>query len=224
VDELTTPTPDTYVQATVAALWENLPMLLVGGACFSLFSAPAFLAFVLDWHATALLATVFLALPAWTALLALQAALLAGRPAGLRSMGQSLRTYWRPTVRLGSLWAVPWLLLFLLVRTEVSTFSWLGIVAASAAILVLTTLSLYTAPLLVLHDQDLSTALRNSLLLVGRYPTNTLGLLSMGVLSLLGVIYLSPALLFLLPMICGLFIVNHCRLAVGQAALMGTQR
>jgi hypothetical protein len=58
--------------------------------------------------------------------------------------------------------------------------------------------------------------LRNSAILASRYAGNTVGLLSMGVLFALAVVYVTLGLLFVLPTLYALFIVNHCRMAVGE--------
>jgi uncharacterized membrane protein YesL len=78
------------------------------------------------------------------------------------------------------------------------------------------TLALYAFPLLILHDQPVRTALRNSAILASRHLINTLGLVSMGILALFAVLYLSPAMLFLFPAFCGMFVVNNCRLVLGE--------
>jgi len=93
---------------------------------------------------------------------------------------------------------------------------WLGLGADALGILVLITLFLYTFPLLVLHDLDLRTTLRNALILASRHMVNTLGLLSMGILFAPAVLYLSPGLLFIFPAVWGIFIVNNCRMVVEE--------
>jgi uncharacterized membrane protein YesL len=103
-----------------------------------------------------------------------------------------------------------------LAQPEVPVVVWLGLAADALGLLILASLYLYAFPLLVLHDVDLITALRNALILASRHISNTLGLLGMGVLFAMATRYLSSGLLFFLPAIWGLFIVNNCRLVVSQ--------
>jgi hypothetical protein len=65
-----------------------------------------------------------------------------------------------------------------------------------------------------LHDLGIGTALYHSLILASRYLMNTLGLLCLGGLFLLAVLYLNSGLMFILPTIWGMFIVNNCRLVI----------
>jgi len=92
----------------------------------------------------------------------------------------------------------------------------LGLGADALGILILITLFFYTFPLLVLHDLDLRTTLRNALVLASRHMVNTLGLLSMGILFAFATLYLSPGLLFIFPAVWGIFIVNNCRMVVEE--------
>ncbi|RIK55750.1 MAG: hypothetical protein DCC57_04885 [Chloroflexi bacterium] len=181
----------TYVRLTVAALWDNLPQVLLGGICFSLLCAPAFVLYVLDLPYATLVATILLVWPGWTALLAFEAAILEGRKTTLGDMIAAFRRFWPP-------------------------FVWPALIITGAGGLLVLALALYAVPLLVLHDQDISTALRNSAILASRYLANTFGLVSMGVLAGFAVVYVSPAFLFVLPAVCGMFIVNNCRLALAQ--------
>ncbi len=91
---------------------------------------------------------------------------------------------------------------------------WLGLAADALGLLLLFTLYLYAFPLLVLYDLGIGSALYNSLILASRYLMNTLGLLSLGGLFLLAVLYLSSGLMFILPAIWGMFIINNCRLVI----------
>jgi uncharacterized membrane protein YesL len=83
-------------------------------------------------------------------------------------------------------------------------------------LLVLVTLFLYAFPLVVLHDVSTWLALRNAFILAGRHIVNTFGLLSMGVLFVLATLHVSSGLLFFLPAVWGIFIVNNCRLVVNE--------
>lgn len=207
----------TYVRLTVAALWDNLPQVLLGGICFSLLCAPAFVLYVLDLPYATLVATILLVWPGWTALLAFEAAILEGRKTTLGDMIAAFRRFWLRSVRLGVVAALPILVwLWIVALAESSPFVWPALIITGAGGLLVLALALYAVPLLVLHDQDISTALRNSAILASRYLANTFGLVSMGVLAGFAVVYVSPAFLFVLPAVCGMFIVNNCRLALAQ--------
>jgi uncharacterized membrane protein YesL len=211
-------TPNTYVRITLQCLWDQLPMVLLGGLGFSLLAAPAFVLFALELPYAALLAVILLTWPAWSALLAFEAALLDERRLSVRLFLDAFRRDWMRSVRLGLLAAVPvvaWLWTApLLDLPKPPTLVWLGLAADATGLLVILTLGLYAVPLIVLHDQPFVTALRNSLVLASRRLGNTLGLVSMGVLAALAVYYISPALLFIFPAFCGLFIVNNLRLVL----------
>jgi uncharacterized membrane protein YesL len=209
--------PNTFVRLTVGAIWENLPLVLLGGVCFSLLCAPAFVLSVLDLPYATLVAAILLAWPGWTALLALEAAILAGRKATLGEMFSAFRRFWVRSVRLGVVAALPILAwLWIGALAEPPPLAWPALILAGAGALLVLTLALYALPLLVLHDQEVATALRNSAVLASRHLANTVGLVSMGVLAGFAVVYISPAFLFLLPALCGMFVVNNCRLVLMQ--------
>ena len=77
-------------------------------------------------------------------------------------------------------------------------------------------LCLYAYPLLVLYDMGPRLALRNSALLASRHVSNTVGLLGMGVLFGIAVGRVSSGLMFFLPAVWGLFIVNNCRMVLAD--------
>lgn len=209
--------PNTFVRLTVEAIWENLPLVLLGGVCFSLLCAPAFVLSVLDLPYATLVAAILLAWPGWTALLALEAAILEGRKAMLGEMFSAFRRFWVRSVRLGVVAALPILAwLWIGALAEPPALAWPALILAGAGVLLVLTLTLYAVPLLALHDQEVATALRNSAVLASRHLANTVGLVSMGVLAGFAVVYISPAFLFLLPALCGMFIVNNCRLVLMQ--------
>lgn len=212
--------PHTYVRLTALALWDNLPLVLGGGLLFSVSCAPAFVLFALGFLFPTLLVSLLTVVPGWTALLALEAAILQDKPASLATLVHAWPHYWSRSVRLGLLFSLPLyaglLTLPLLTRPTVPWIVWLGLAADGLGILVMLTLALYAFPLFVLVELDLRAILRNSLILSSRYLANTLGLLSMGILFGLGVVYLSPALLFIGPALCGMFIVNHGRLVLSE--------
>jgi uncharacterized membrane protein YesL len=220
MDNETTLTAQTYVQLTASALWENLPFILLGGLVFSLCCVPAFVFFVLGLLFPALISAILLMGPGWTALLALEAVILQGRPVSLATMLQAFHHVWPRSVRLSLVVALPMMALFLMLRLPaqpvVPVAAWFGLVAGASATLVVLTLALYAFPLLVLREQDVQAALRNSLLLASRHLMNTLGLAAMGVLVLFAIRYISPGVIFVLPAVCGMFIVNNCRLVLLQ--------
>jgi uncharacterized membrane protein YesL len=173
---------------------------------------------VLDLLFPALVAAILVGGPGWTALLALEAAILQSRPASLATMLDAFRHFWRRSVRLSLFTALPVIAVLLILRLFAQPvaplLAWFGLAAGALGVLIAFTLSLYAFSLLVLHDRDVRTALRNSSLLASRHLMNTLGLAAMGVLVLFTIRYISPGVMFVLPAVCGMFIVNNCRLVL----------
>lgn len=212
--------PTTFVIHTVGALWENLPVILLGGLAFSLVCVPAFLLFVAGWVVPALFCVALLVAPAWSALMRMQATLLAGKVTGVAEMGHAFLHHWRPSFRLGVIGIIPCYLLYRLLPLVVAPQSGWGLWVIFAVTLFITAfifaLYLYAFPLVVLTDLPWSAIVGHSALLASRHAGNTIGLLSMGVLFALATIYLSLGLLFILPTIYALFVVNHCRMVAGE--------
>jgi hypothetical protein len=75
---------------------------------------------------------------------------------------------------------------------------------------------IYTFPLIAVHDMTLWEGLRNGTLLSARFAGNTLGLVGMAVLFGLAVGYVSSGLLFFLPAVWGMFVVNNCQMVVDE--------
>jgi uncharacterized membrane protein YesL len=100
---------------------------------------------------------------------------------------------------------------------------WLALAANGAALALLAMLYIYAFPLLALHDIGAGAALRNALVLASRHLWNTLGLLSMGVLFLMAVLFLNSGLAFFLPTVWGAFLVNNCRMVVTEELAAGPQ-
>ena len=75
---------------------------------------------------------------------------------------------------------------------------------------------MYAFPLLVLYDAPLGTALSNTLVLVSRHLSNTLGLLGMGALFGIGIVRLNAGLLLVLPAVWGMLVVNNCRMVMAE--------
>lgn len=208
----------TYVRLTVRQIWDNLPLVLLAGLVFSLLCLPAFALFVLDLIFPAIIVGVLTIAPAWAALLAQEAEILQGIKTNLGVMFKALPRYWGRSVKLGLLATFPVLAALFtlpgLAQPDVPSVVWVGLAADAFGLLLLATLFLYAFPLLVLYDVDVRTALQNAFILASRHIVNTFGLLSLGVLTFLGAVYLSSGLLFVLPAIWGMFMVNNCQLVI----------
>jgi hypothetical protein len=208
----------TYVRQTFWRLWEGLPQVLLASFVFSLGWLPAFSLFILNLPFLAILVGVFTLAPAWALVLAQEAKLLENRGANLGSLVPALKRYGLRSLKLGLLAAFPLVAALLtlpsLAAPGVSPLVWLGLAADALGLLLLITLYLYTFPLLILREMEIGAALYTSLILASRYLMNTLGLLSLGGLFLLAVLYLNSGLMFILPAIWGMFIVNNCRLVI----------
>jgi uncharacterized membrane protein YesL len=220
MDERKPPNQRTYVLLTLTRLWGNLPLVLLAGLVFSLLCTPAFLLFTVGLFAPSLVVGALTVAPAWAALLAQEADMVRDVKTHIGVMLKALLRYWTRSAGLGALAAFPlWVALLILpglARPEVPGVVWIGLAADALGLLVIVTLFLYAFPLLVLHDMDVVTALRNGLILASRHIVNTLGLLSMGVLFALATLYLSSGLLFFFPVVWGMFIVNNCRMVVEE--------
>jgi len=209
----------THVRLTLISLWENLPPVLLAGFVFTALCLPAALLFLFGLFVPALIVGALSISPAWAALLAQEAQIVRDVKTNIGIMLKALPHYWTRSAGLGLLTSFPLFAALLtlpsLARPRVPIIVWLGLGADALGILILITLFFYTFPLLVLHDLDLRTTLRNALVLASRHMVNTLGLLSMGILFAFATLYLSPGLLFILPAIWGIF-VNNCRMVVQE--------
>jgi uncharacterized membrane protein YesL len=218
MDELLPPNPQTYVRLTVRRLWEGLPLVGMAGFIFSLCCMPAFILFILGWPILAILVGALTIAPAWAALLAQEVDILQDEATNLMPMVWALPRCWLRSAKLGLLAAFPlvvgWLTLPNLAAAEVPPVIWIGLAADALGLLLLITLSLYAFPLLILYDIELGPALHNALILSSRYLMHTLGLLSLAGLFLWSILYLNSGLLFILPAVWGLFVVNNCRLVI----------
>lgn len=210
----------TLLWITGAHLWENLPLVLGGGLFFSLICAPAFVLWVLGLVGPALLVGAVTVAPGWAALLKLEAEISLGRSASLVTMARAFLTCWPAAARLGALATVPvfaaLLTLPALALPEVPLLVWLGIAADGLGVLVIFVLYLYAFPLLILYEIGIWMALRNSIILASRAIGNTLGMLAVALLLGLAVRAVGVALLFFLPALYGMLVVNHCRLVVAE--------
>ena len=218
MDESSALTPQTYVQQTALVIWENLPKIVIAGAGFSLTAVPAGTLMALGLLVPALLIAIFTIVPAWAALLAFENEIAEEKHPPLRLLIDAFVRHAGDSIRLGALllpfalgliWLLPGLS-----AVSVSPLQWAGIVVCIVGLAVLITLYLYAFPLLSQHEMTYGVALRNSALLASRHAANSVGLLSMVVISALTVVYFSIALLFFLPMLFGMFVVNNCKMVV----------
>ncbi len=123
---------------------------------------------------------------------------------------------------LGLLALFPWMALLttlpLLQQNPIPFVVWLGLSADFLGIAVMLALSLYTFPLLIQRGISVRAAVRDALILTSRYPSNTLGLLALGILFGFAAVYLSLGLLFILPAVYSLFIATNSLLVLSQEA------
>lgn len=208
-----------FVIQTLRATWDNLPQLLLGMIWLNLCLAPSFVLAVLGFRLLAAVTGVLLAVPGWVALQHVQGQLVQGKAVRYAALLASLRRFWRPSVRMGAMAIALPVVTFLGISVVNDLASGLAapVLAAGAAasLLAACLLVLYAMPLMVLYEQDLGLALRNSLILSARYITNTIGMVALAVICGLLVGYLNSGLIFVLPALYGMFVVNNCRLVMG---------
>jgi uncharacterized membrane protein YesL len=209
-----------FVLQTLRATWDNLPQLLVGMVWLNLSVAPALALALLGLDGLAVVMGVLLAAPGWVALQHVQSRLVQDKTVPALAFLGSLRRFWRRAMNLGALALALPVVTFLAAAGLGELASGLVapvLVAGSAAsLLVVSVLVLYAAPLLVLYDQELAGVLRNSLILPARHINNTLGMVALAVLCALAAVYLSSGLIFVLPTLYGMFVINNCRLVIEQ--------
>jgi uncharacterized membrane protein YesL len=220
VDDLSPLNQRTYVRLTVKCLWDNLPLALLAGVMFSLLCAPTVVLLILGLFAPAVVIGILTIAPAWAALLAQESDIARGVKTSIRTMVTALPRFWARSTGLGVLlWLqviIAFVTLAMLSRPEVPPVVWLGLAADMLGLLLLVVLYLYAFPLMVQHDMGIWMAVRNAFVLASRHLNNTLGLLGMGILFSLAILYLSSGLLLFLPAVWGMFIVNNCRLVVSE--------
>lgn len=210
----------TFVLQTLRALWDNLPQLLLGMIWLNLCLAPSFVLAVLGLGGPAAVMGVLLAAPGWVALQHMQGQLVQGKSIPYAVLLTGLRRFWLSSVRLGALALALPAATFLAALGANNLPPGLAApvlaVGAGASLLAACLLVLYAAPLLVLYEQDMGFALRNSLVLSARHITNTVGMAALAVICGLLVYYLNSGLIFVLPALYGMFVVNNCRLVLSQ--------
>jgi uncharacterized membrane protein YesL len=211
-------TPASYPLLTAQALWDNLPLVLLGSALFSLAWLPAALLLFMDLPVLATGLALCTIGPAWAALLYYEAELLQDRKVSGRTMLTGLRRHGQRGLALGALASLPLYVLFAnlsLLDAAGAPPGVLPALFASACVLALmATLAIYAFPLMVLHDQGIGPALRNAAILSARFLASTVALLALASLFALAVGFISSGLIFILPAIWGLFTVNNTRMAV----------
>lgn len=210
----------TYVRQTATSWWDNLPLVLLAGAVFSLSCAPALILFWIGPLVPALAVAALTIAPAWTALLAVERQAVEGRKASIGIMLRAFPRYWTRSASLGVLGVLPILAALLtlpgLSRPEVPPIVWVGLAGDGFALLLIGSLYLYAIPLMVLYDVGVRDGLRNTVILASRNLGNTLGLVSMLVLFCFATVYLSSGLLFFWPAFWSMFVMNNCRLVVAE--------
>jgi uncharacterized membrane protein YesL len=221
------PTGETYVRMTAVSLWENSPLLLLGGLVFVVLCLPTIALLMLGLPIPATFVAALTVAPAWAALLALEAQMARDVQPHIGVMFRALPKFWLRSVGLGLLILFPVLagLLTLSMASELPApfVITAGLAADAVGLVFLTVLYLYAFPLLVLYDAPMGTALSNALILASHHLGNTLGLLGMGVLFGIGVVRLNLGLLLVLPTVWGMFVVNNCRMVMAEEADSSTE-
>lgn len=209
----------TYFPATAVCLWENLPQVLLGAIFFSVACAPCFALFVLGFPWVALLAGLVIAAPAWASLLHYEGYLAQGRVRSITVLLSCFRRFWLDSVRLSAIAVAilaPALWWVAIGGSAMGNAALLpGIAVVILGLLIFATVLLYAFPILVLYDVALTVALRNSVILSARHMANTLGLVALAVLMTFALYYVHTGLLFFLPAVYGLFVVNNCLVIIG---------
>jgi len=214
------PTGDTYVRMTALSLWDNSPLLLLGGLVFTLLCLPVIILLMLDLLVPAAMASVLTVAPAWTALLALEAQIVQDVQPNIGVMFKALPKFCLRSVGLSLLMLFPVLVglftLSMIPKPPTPFIVQVGLAGDLVGLVLLTALYSYAFPLLVLCDAPLGTTLSNGLILTSHHLRNTIGLLGMGVLFGIGIARLNLGLILVLPAIWGLFIVNNCRMVMAE--------
>jgi len=216
------PTGETYVRMTALSLWENSPLLLLGGLVFTLLCLPTVVLFMLGLLIPASLAAVLTMVPAWAAIIALEAQIVRHASPHIGVMFKALPKFWLRSVGLALLMLFPVLVglftLSIVPEPPAPFVVQVGLAADLVGLVLLMALYLYAFPLMVLHDAPLGAVLSNALILASHHLSNTLGLLGLGYLFGLGIVHLNLGLVLVLPTVWGIFIVNNCRMVMAEEA------
>jgi uncharacterized membrane protein YesL len=207
-----------YVKETAIAAWEILPTLLIASFLFLLVCLPALLAFTLGYLGAAILVGVVTVGPGWVALTRLIARALLRESASAGEFFKAFAHFFLRGSLLGAIWALPLLsaslLLPELATPPVPTSIWISLGTDVAGIFLLSMLSIYTYPQIVMYDVGIGIALKNSLVLAVRNLGNTIGLLAMAFLLVLLSLKVSYLLLAILPACWLVFVINNCRMVL----------
>jgi uncharacterized membrane protein YesL len=207
-----------FAPQTLSAIWDNLPQLVGGALWLNFWLAPALLLAFFGLGALGAVALALGAMPGWVALQEFEGRLAAGRVAPLGSLWGAFRRFWSRAVRLGViLLLLPALTYYGGLAARGSGLE-VGLLTGGilASLVVAAVVLLFAVPLLVLTDRELPQVLRDSLVLGGRQIGSTVGMAALAVLCGFATVYVSSGLIFVLPTLYGMFVVNHCRLVNGR--------
>jgi len=212
--ETNNPGSDSFLPQTIAALWIQGPVFTISGFVFGLLATPVLALFIAGvWLLGLALFVIWLA-PLWAVIFWLVGKVLTGEKIKPRDYFISLKKFaWRG-IALGGIVAIP---IFIGLTTldqlgsgaEVVFIYQLGMATNLAVWVLCLAISIYALPLVVFMDASLITALGIGLGMAIHKPINTFGLLSLGFLLMLGIAYISPALIFFFPIIWVVFIVKN---------------
>jgi uncharacterized membrane protein YesL len=212
--------PDSLVRKTFQAIWHELPRVLLGNAMFCLLCAPAISLAFANLLLPAICLAVITVFPAWAALLAFEDKILQGSATTVRDLLRAFTRVWGRSTTLGLLALVPALGAFValpgLGAQRVHWTVWLALVANALSLLILVALYVYAFPLVAMHDLSTGMALRNALILASRHLWSTFGMMSLAILLVLGVLYVSSGIAFFAPAFFGMFSVSNCKMVVQE--------
>jgi uncharacterized membrane protein YesL len=208
----------TYVKETALALWDILPRLLLASFLFFLVCLPSLLPFLFENLELAIMVGIVTVAPGWTAITAVLVRALLRETASIADFFKAFGHFYLRGSLLGLIWALPLLsaslLLPALATSPVPTPVWVGLGTDAAGIFLLGALSIYTYPQLAIYDVGVGLALKNSMVLVMHYLSNTIGLLAMAFLLALLATQVSYFLLLILPACWMVFVINNCRMVL----------
>ena len=158
---------------TLQSIWDNLPILLVGAAVFSVFCLPFVFLILFDWIFAAAVAGILTVGPAWAGLLFFEKQLLQNNPGGIANFFLGLKKYWRQGALLGLLAGIPayanFFLLAWLESPNAPEIAWGGVFALTWVLAAIASLFIYAFPLVILYQQGILLALRNAAVLSSRH-------------------------------------------------------
>ncbi|MCE7984295.1 MAG: hypothetical protein DYG89_24235 [Caldilinea sp. CFX5] len=210
----------TYVGATLAQLWEEMPLLLLGSLLVAGSIAPGWWLVVTGGVvAPACIGGIFVCAPLWTAYCYLVGRHAVGYKAHLRDLGRAFVHYYRRALVI----AIPVAILAILVHIALPVAVQAGSVLVVAGVTVqvialcgVILLTLHALPLLALFDLPLRQVWAVSLALVVRWPLVALGLAAMAFLGGSLARLLGLGVWLILPLILTPFVVNATLLLTRQ--------